>query len=116
MTPYPPPTPSGVYGHCFGSQPNASSAAAGAGGYRSRSQSIVAAHSDSYTGEGAPTEQLGVRVPGPINYKNVWYAPGSTIASGGLAGAGASVKSATAGSAGNGNHPRSVKRMRKWKV
>ncbi|CBQ71563.1 conserved hypothetical protein [Sporisorium reilianum SRZ2] len=109
MTPYPP-TPSGVYGHYFGSQPNASTGAA-AGGYRSRSQSIVAAHTDPYAGDGAANEQLGVRVPGPINYKNVWYAPGSTIASGGLAGAGASAAKAV-----GGNHPRSVKRMRKWKV
>ncbi|KAJ9477213.1 Transcription initiation factor TFIID subunit 8 [Pseudozyma hubeiensis] len=115
-TPYPP-TPVGAYGQYFGSGVNAVSGA-GASGYRSRSQSIVAAHGDVYggastgpgdgTGATAP-DQLGVRLPGAVNYKNVWYAPGSTIASGGLAASGASAKS-------TGNHPRSVKRMRKWKV
>ncbi|GAC97388.1 hypothetical protein PHSY_004973 [Pseudozyma hubeiensis SY62] len=112
-TPYPP-TPVGAYGQYFGS----GASGAGAGGYRSRSQSIVGAHGEAYggalTGAGdgsgatAP-DQLGVRLPGAVNYKNVWYAPGSTIASGGLAASGASAKS-------TGNHPRSVKRMRKWKV
>ncbi|CDU22002.1 uncharacterized protein SPSC_00632 [Sporisorium scitamineum] len=111
MTPYPP-TPNGVYGHYFGSQPNASTAA---GGNRSRSQSIVATQTDPYAGDNTATEQLGVRVPGPINYNNVWYAPGSTIASGGLAGAGASAAKSAANGV-NSNHPRSVKRMRKWKV
>ncbi|SNX88060.1 uncharacterized protein MEPE_06771 [Melanopsichium pennsylvanicum] len=118
MTPYPP-TPVGVYGHYFGSNPNASSAAGGVGGYRSRSQSIVATGADAYAGatveDGGDggADKLGVRVPGPVNYKNVWYAPGSTIASGGLAG-GAGSNNKTSG--GSGNHPRSVKRMRKWKV
>lgn len=119
MTPYPP-TPGGVYGHYFGSSANVGGGG-GASGHRSRSQSIVAAHGDSYGGSSvgagdsntSGSEQVGVRVPGAVNYKNVWYAPGSTIASGGLAPSGASAKS----SAGAGsNHPRSVKRMRKWKV
>ncbi|SPO31821.1 uncharacterized protein UTRI_06658 [Ustilago trichophora] len=116
-TPYPP-TPGGVYGHYFGSN---GSAASGAGGYRSRSQSIVAGNADAYSGvlggdSGAGTDKLGVRVPGPVNYKNVWYAPGSTIASGGLAGGAGNAQSGSRTGATNSNHPRSVKRMRKWKV
>lgn len=117
ITPYPP-TPGGVYGHYFGSNPQAASG--GPGGYRSRSQSIVVANADPYAGTigagdgSAGVDNLGVRVPGPVNYKNVWYAPGSTIASGGLAGGAASGQSAK--SASNSNHPRSGKRMRKWKV
>ncbi|KAJ1018580.1 hypothetical protein NDA16_004862 [Ustilago loliicola] len=119
MTPYPP-TPGGVYGHYFGSNPQAASG--GPGGYRSRSQSVVAANADPYAGalgggdgsSGAGVDKLGVRVPRPVNYKNVWYAPGSTIASGGLAGGTASGQ--VAKSAAGSNHPRSVKRMRKWKV
>uniref|UniRef100_V5E9G9 Transcription initiation factor TFIID subunit 8 n=1 Tax=Kalmanozyma brasiliensis (strain GHG001) TaxID=1365824 RepID=V5E9G9_KALBG len=102
ITPYPP-TPGGVYGHYFGSNPNAAVIPS-----RSRSQSIVAANAEPYSGGEGNAEQLGVRVPGPVNYKNVWYAPGSTIASGGLAGGATTSKT--------GNHPRSVKRMRKWKV
>ncbi|TKY86864.1 hypothetical protein EX895_004152 [Sporisorium graminicola] len=109
MAPYPP-TPGGVYGHYFGTQSNASSGA----GVRSRSQSFAAALADTSAGDSGANEQLGVRVPGPINYKNVWYAPGSTIASGGLAGAGASAAKSASGA--SSNHPRSVKRMRKWKV
>ncbi|SPO31936.1 uncharacterized protein UTRI_06658_B [Ustilago trichophora] len=117
MAPYPP-TPGGVYGHYFGSNPNA---APGAGGYRSRSQSIVASNVDSYGGtlggdSGVGGDKLGVRVPGPVNYKNVWYAPGSTIASGGLAGGGGNPQSGARTGATSSNHPRSVKRMRKWKV
>lgn len=122
MTPYPP-TPGGVYGHYFGSSVNTGHGS-GASGYRSRSQSTVTGHGDVYGGAltgggdsngGAAADQLGVRVPSAVNYKNVWYAPGSTIASGGLAASGASAKS-SAGAGAGGNHPRSVKRMRKWKV
>ncbi|CCF48389.1 hypothetical protein NDA11_002809 [Ustilago hordei] len=118
MTPYPP-TTGGVYGHYFGS--NSQAATGGPGGYRSRSQSIVAANADSYAGVlngpdgNAGADKLGVRVPGPVNYKNVWYAPGSTIASGGLAGGATSGHGAKSGSSSS-NHPHSVKRMRKWKV
>ena len=118
-TPYPP-TPGGVYGHYFGSNPNSATV----GGYRSRSQSIVAANAaDPYAGalggdNSAGTDKLGVRVPGPVNYKNVWYAPGSTIAGGGLAGGAGNTGSgsSTRSGATSSNHPRSVKRMRKWKV
>lgn len=118
-TPYPP-TPGGVYGAYFGSNHHAVPSGGG-GGYRSRSQSIVAAGNDAYASamvgdSSAGADKLGVRVPGPINYKNVWYAPGSTIASGGLAGGvGSSASGARPGGASS-NHPRSVKRMRKWKV
>lgn len=113
MTPYPP-TPGGVYGHHFSSNPGAAPTGSPGGGYRSRSQSVVAANLDSNDGDAnAGQDKLGVRVPGPVNYKNVWYAPGSTIASGGLSGGAASTAKTNAG---HGNHPRSVKRMRKWKV
>lgn len=112
MTPYPP-TPGGVYGHYFGSNPGAAGAEGG-GGYRSRSQSIAAgAGVDPYAtaAPDAGTDKLGIRVPGPVNYKNVWYAPGSSIVGGGIGGG----PGAAAATAAN-NHPRSVKRLRKWKV
>lgn len=123
MTPYPP-TPGGVYGHYFGTNPNAATGA-GMGGSRSRSQSIVASNAEGYGGAlsgdtGAGADKLGLRVPGPVNYKNVWYSPGSTIGSGGLGGSGGggSANAATNAKSGStsSNHPRSVKRMRKWKV
>lgn len=113
MTPYPP-TPGGVYGHYFGSNP-----AANSGGYRSRSQSIAVTGADPYAAEAGAngaSDKLGVRVPGPVNYKNVWYAPGSTIGSGGVGGGGAGAGAGAARTTGGANHPRSVKRMRKWKV
>ncbi|PWZ00358.1 hypothetical protein BCV70DRAFT_199646 [Testicularia cyperi] len=124
MTPLPP-TPGGLNGQYFGSQfswstPNTA-------GLRSRSQSIALANNpsapagpesgfgvagdDSRGIEGVGAGQdvgLQFRLPGPVNYKNVWYAPGSAIRGGGLASNDKSTASA--------NHPRSVKRMRKWKV
>ncbi len=112
ITPYPP-TPGGVYGHYFGSNPGAAGAAGG-GGYRSRSQSIAAGTGVDPYATAAPetgTDKLGIRVPGPVNYKNVWYAPGSSIVGGGMGGG----PGAAAATAAN-NHPRSVKRLRKWKV
>lgn len=57
--------------------------------------------------------ELQLRIPGTVNYKNVWYAPGSTIQSGGLASAPSSHRAPD-----NTPSRRSttVKRLRKWKV
>lgn len=99
MTPYPATTPGGTF-----------SASAQSGfnwtlppGLRSRTNSVALPTAQAKPAEVEDDAELQLRIPGAVNYKNVWYAPGSTIQSGGLASQRGAAKSAT-------------KRLRKWKV
>ncbi|KAN0064368.1 hypothetical protein ACQY0O_002564 [Thecaphora frezii] len=111
MTPYPPTPADAFSNHYFGSQlghtyswSNANATAIP----RSRSGSIAApgsaAAAASQGGEAMAVDgelTLPARLPGAVNYKNAWYSPGTSHASG---------KKAA------GAESRGVKRMRKWKV
>ncbi|SPO41660.1 uncharacterized protein PSFLO_07142 [Pseudozyma flocculosa] len=119
MTPYPPtPSSTAFGGQYFGSQAfgwnqRASFSDGAAGAFavpRSRTASMAGLGvGPGGAGKGGADvdEQaeagLPLRMPGAVNYKNVWYAPGSAGSGG-----------AEAGSGGGAN--RGAKRMRKWKV